>query len=100
MSIKHLFRNYLPPVKSAKQFLRLKMLTFFLTVTFFLIFKFFHPIFPGYNFFLNLQRVRSTAYLGNDSFTEFRDYIEGIEVSGLPFDIQETASEVIQKRIC
>ena len=46
---------------------------------------------------MNFQSVRATADLVNNSFTEFREYIEGIEVSDLPFDIQETAREVIQK---
>ena len=44
-----------------------------------------------------MQSVRATADLVNNSFTEFREYIEGIAVSDLPFDIQETAREVIQK---
>ena len=46
---------------------------------------------------MNLQSVRATTDLVNNSFKEVIEYIEGIEVSDLPFDIQETAREVIQK---
>ena len=66
--------------------------------SFFNFLSFFQPIFSQVQLiFLNLQSVRATADLVNNSFTEFREYIEGIEVSDLPFDIQETAREVIQK---
>ena len=44
--------------------------------------------------FLKLQSVKATADFVNDSFREFREYIE---VCDLPIDIQETASEVILK---
>ena len=60
--------------------------------------SFFQPIFSHVQtIFLKLQSVRATADFVNDSFREFREYIEGIEVCDLPIDIQETASEVILK---
>ena len=60
--------------------------------------SFFQPIFSQVQLiFLKLQSVRSTASSVNNSFREFREYIEDIKVTDIPFEIQETATEVISK---
>ena len=60
--------------------------------------SFFKPNFSLVEFiFLKLQSARSTASSVNNSFREFREYIEDIKVTEIPFEIQETASEVISK---
>ena len=47
--------------------------------------------------FSKLQSVKATANSVNNSFREFREYVEGTKVSDFHEDIRETASEVIHK---
>ena len=47
--------------------------------------------------FSKLQSVKATANSVNNSFREFREYVEDIKVSYLHEDIRETASEVKHK---
>ena len=60
--------------------------------------SFFQSIFSQVELiFLKLQSVKSTASSVNNSFREFMEYIEDIKVNEIPFEIQETASEVFSK---
>ena len=66
--------------------------------TFFQLINFFHPIFSQIDIvFSKLQSVKATANSVNNSFREFREYVEDIKVSDLHEDIRETASEVKHK---
>ena len=80
-------------VKKAERFLILLD-----SYKFFHLVSFFQPIFSQFTqFFSKLQSVKATANSVNNSFREFREYVEDIKVSYLHEDIRETASEVKHK---
>ena len=63
-----------------------------------LLIKFVQHIFSQIDIvFSKLQSVKATANSVNNSFREFREYVEDINVSDLHEDIRETASEVKHK---